>query len=103
MDATASGAQLRSQGEMNLVSGMRRADRRRLKPSSLELAGTHEDRRELWQEGRGRRSGVVPTPPGWRQVVWRCIRAQPGSRCIVNPQGDGGNSAGLTGEITYKP
>jgi hypothetical protein len=48
MDATASGAQLQSQGEMNLVSGMRRADRRRLKLSSLELAGTHEDRRELW-------------------------------------------------------
>jgi hypothetical protein len=29
MDATASGAQLQSQGEMNLVSGMRRADGRR--------------------------------------------------------------------------
>jgi hypothetical protein len=47
MDATASGAKLQPQGEMNLVSGMRRADRRRLKLSSLELAGTHEDRREL--------------------------------------------------------
>jgi hypothetical protein len=29
--------------------------------------------------------------------------AQPGLRCIVNPQGDGGKSAGLTEEITYKP
>jgi hypothetical protein len=29
MDATASGAQLQSQGEMNLVSGMRREDERR--------------------------------------------------------------------------
>jgi hypothetical protein len=44
MDATASGAQVQSQGEMNLVSDMRRADGRRLKLSSLELAGPHEDR-----------------------------------------------------------
>ena len=33
-----------------------------------------EVRRELWRDGRGRRNRVVPTPPGWRQVVWRCIR-----------------------------
>ena len=45
-----------------------------LKLSSPELAGTHEDRRELWRDRRGRRSRVVLTPPCWRQVWWRCIR-----------------------------
>jgi hypothetical protein len=39
MDATASGAQVQSQGEMNLVSGMRRADGRRFKTGSTKLAG----------------------------------------------------------------
>ena len=102
MDATASGAQLQPQGEMNLVSGMRRADGRRLKLSLLKLAGWYEVRRELWRGGRGRRNRVVLTPPGWRQVVWRCIRLNR-ARCIVNPHGDGGKSARLTEESTYKP
>jgi hypothetical protein len=33
VDATASGTQRQSQGEMNLVSGMRQADERRLSPA----------------------------------------------------------------------
>ena len=36
MDATASGAQWQSQGEMNLVSDMRRADGRRFKTVSMK-------------------------------------------------------------------
>jgi hypothetical protein len=81
----------------------RHAARKRtaLQTVSLELAGTHEDRQELWQDGRGRRNGVVPTPPGWRQVVWRCFGLNRAGG-IVNSHGDGGNSAWLTEEITYK-
>ena len=63
-----------SQGGMNPVSDCRRADGRRCQLSSPELAGWYEVRRDLWRDGRGRRNRVVPTPPGWRQVVWRCIR-----------------------------
>ena len=63
-----------SQGGFNSVSDRRRADERRLKLPSPELAGTHEDRRELWRDRRGRRSRVVLTPPCWRQVWRRCIR-----------------------------
>jgi hypothetical protein len=54
VDVRASGAHWQSQGEMNLVSG---------------LAGVQDDRRFS-----GRRSRVVLTPQGWRQVSWRFCR-----------------------------
>ncbi len=74
MDATASGAQWQSQGEMNLVSGMRRADGRRYQLCRRNWPDRYEVRRELWRDGRGRRNRVVLTPPGWRQVLRRCVR-----------------------------
>jgi hypothetical protein len=64
----------RSQGEMNLVSDLRRADERRCQLFSPELAGSHEVRLDPWRDGRVRRSRVVLTPRRWRQVLRRCIR-----------------------------
>ena len=74
MDATASGAQgIAGRIELRERSSGARTNGAAKLPSP-ELAGTHEDRRELWRDGRGRRSRVVLTPPCWRQVWWRCIR-----------------------------
>ena len=50
-------------------------------------------------DGRGRRSRVVPAPRCWRQVSRKMHPARPGSRWIVNPQGDGGKQAGHRGEL----
>ena len=103
MDATASGAQVQSQGEMNLVSGMRRADGRRLKLSSTKLAGwVRGPARALARRARTAKS-CGPDAPRLASSRVEMHPAQPGSRCIVNPQGDGGKSVRLTGEITYKP
>jgi hypothetical protein len=57
MDATASGAQLQPQGEMNLVSGMRRADGRRFKTVSTKLAG--------WVRGPARASARQARTAKW--------------------------------------
>ena len=74
MDATASGAQgIAGRIELRERSSGARTNGAAKLPSP-ELAGTHEHRRELWRDGRGRRSRVVLTPPCWRQVWWRCIR-----------------------------
>jgi hypothetical protein len=85
------------------VSDCRRADERRLKLFSLELAGTHEDRRDLWARQARTAKSCGPDAPMLASSRVEMHSAQPGLQRIANPQGDGGKSAGLTGETTYKP
>ncbi|MFH1344642.1 MAG: hypothetical protein ABIL01_26115 [Pseudomonadota bacterium] len=103
MDATASGAQLQSQGEMNLVSGMRRADGRRLKTVFDETGRMCARSGESF--GKTGADGEIVWSRRPKAGVKSCGDASgsTGPDCIVNSQGDGGNSAWLTGEITYKP
>jgi len=93
MDATASGAQ----GIAGRIDLRERLSGGRTDGAANCLRRNWPDRDEvrpaLWRDGRGRRNGVVPTPPGWRQVVWRCT-GPTGLAYIVNPQGDGGKVQG---------
>ncbi|MES2194955.1 MAG: hypothetical protein V4517_11090 [Pseudomonadota bacterium] len=101
MDATASGAQWQPQGEMNLVSGMRRVNGRRCKPFRWNWPGRTRTGKE---SGRMGADGEMVWSRRPQAGVKSCgdVSSSTGLECIIYPHGDGGNSAWLTEEITYK-
>ena len=76
---------------------VRRCDGSRGGLLSVSDTGTQDD-----GAVRVRRNRVVLTPPRWRQVLRRLVRLNRVGQNLKSAD-DGGKSAWLTGEITYKP